>query len=60
VAEIHARIVQVRARGGAVLLVSEDLDELLEVQPQRQSAHGSGARSGIPERQCKTCAMKRR
>ena len=31
VAEIHARIVQVRARGGAVLLVSEDLDELLEL-----------------------------
>ncbi|UST53156.1 ABC transporter ATP-binding protein [Comamonadaceae bacterium OTU4NAUVB1] len=29
VAEIHARIVQVRAQGGAVLLVSEDLDELL-------------------------------
>lgn len=29
VAEIHARIVQVRERGGAVLLVSEDLDELL-------------------------------
>lgn len=31
VSEIHARIVQVRARGGAVLLVSEDLDELLEL-----------------------------
>jgi simple sugar transport system ATP-binding protein len=31
VAEIHARIVQVRARGAAVLLVSEDLDELLEL-----------------------------
>ena len=31
VAEIRARIVQVRARGGAVLLVSEDLDELLEL-----------------------------
>ena len=31
VAEIHARIVQVRAQGGAVLLVSEDLDELLEL-----------------------------
>ena len=31
VAEIHARIVQVRAKGGAVLLVSEDLDELLEL-----------------------------
>lgn len=29
VAEIHARIVQVREKGGAVLLVSEDLDELL-------------------------------
>ncbi len=29
VVEIHARIVQVRERGGAVLLVSEDLDELL-------------------------------
>ena len=29
VAEIHARILQVRARGGGVLLVSEDLDELL-------------------------------
>ena len=31
VREIHARIVGVRARGGAVLLVSEDLDELLEL-----------------------------
>jgi simple sugar transport system ATP-binding protein len=31
VAEIHQRIVQVRARGGAVLLISEDLDELLEL-----------------------------
>ena len=31
VAEIHARILQVRAKGGAVLLVSEDLDELLEL-----------------------------
>ena len=31
VAEIHARILDVRARGGAVLLVSEDLDELLEL-----------------------------
>jgi simple sugar transport system ATP-binding protein len=31
VTEIHARILDVRARGGAVLLVSEDLDELLEL-----------------------------
>ena len=31
VTEIHARILQVRAKGGAVLLVSEDLDELLEL-----------------------------
>ena len=31
VAEIHARILQVRAKGGAVLLVSEDLDELIEL-----------------------------
>jgi len=31
VAEIHNRIKQVRARGGAVLLISEDLDELLEM-----------------------------
>ena len=31
VAEIHGRIVQVRDAGGAVLLVSEDLDELLEL-----------------------------
>ncbi|KAF1068351.1 ABC transporter ATP-binding protein [Variovorax sp.] len=31
VAEIHERIVQVREKGGAVLLVSEDLDELLEL-----------------------------
>jgi simple sugar transport system ATP-binding protein len=31
VREIHARIVGVRAAGGAVLLVSEDLDELLEL-----------------------------
>ncbi|MBC7377420.1 MAG: ABC transporter ATP-binding protein [Burkholderiaceae bacterium] len=31
VREIHSRIVQVRQRGGAVLLVSEDLDELLEL-----------------------------
>jgi ABC-type uncharacterized transport system ATPase subunit len=31
VAEIHSRIVQVRENGGAVLLVSEDLDELLEL-----------------------------
>jgi ABC-type uncharacterized transport system ATPase subunit len=29
VREIHGRIVQVRARGGGVLLISEDLDELL-------------------------------
>jgi simple sugar transport system ATP-binding protein len=29
VAEIHARLLQVRAKGGAVLLISEDLDELL-------------------------------
>lgn len=31
VAEIHARIMDVRNRGGAVLLVSEDLDELLKL-----------------------------
>jgi ABC-type uncharacterized transport system ATPase subunit len=31
VAEIHARLLQVRAKGGAVLLISEDLDELLEL-----------------------------
>ena len=31
VAEIHSRILQVRAKGGAVLLISEDLDELLEL-----------------------------
>jgi simple sugar transport system ATP-binding protein len=31
VAEIHSRIVQVREKGGAVLLISEDLDELLEL-----------------------------
>ena len=31
VAEIHSRILQVRGRGGAVLLISEDLDELLEM-----------------------------
>ena len=31
VTEIHSRILDVRARGGAVLLVSEDLDELLEL-----------------------------
>jgi simple sugar transport system ATP-binding protein len=31
VREIHSRIVQVRDRGGAVLLISEDLDELLEL-----------------------------
>ncbi|EJE54844.1 ATPase component of uncharacterized ABC-type transporter [Acidovorax sp. CF316] len=31
VAEIHARILGVRERGGAVLLISEDLDELLEL-----------------------------
>lgn len=31
VAEIHQRILQVRERGGAVLLISEDLDELLEL-----------------------------
>ncbi len=29
VSEIHSRILQVRAKGGAVLLISEDLDELL-------------------------------
>ena len=31
VREIHQRILDVRARGGAVLLISEDLDELLEL-----------------------------
>lgn len=31
VADIHARLLQARARGAAVLLVSEDLDELLEL-----------------------------
>lgn len=31
VKEIHTRILQVRAKGGAVLLISEDLDELLEL-----------------------------
>ena len=31
VAEIHSRIQLVRARGGGVLLISEDLDELLEL-----------------------------
>jgi simple sugar transport system ATP-binding protein len=29
VAEIHGRLLKLRERGGAVLLVSEDLDELL-------------------------------
>ena len=31
VADIHARILAVRAQGGAVLLISEDLDELIEL-----------------------------
>ena len=31
VSEIHARLRQVRARGAGVLLISEDLDELLEL-----------------------------
>ena len=31
VSDIHARLRQVRAEGAAVLLVSEDLDELLEL-----------------------------
>lgn len=31
VKEIHQRILQVRAKGGGVLLISEDLDELLEL-----------------------------
>jgi ABC-type uncharacterized transport system ATPase subunit len=31
VAEIHSRIMAVRNQGGAVLLVSEDLDELLKL-----------------------------
>jgi simple sugar transport system ATP-binding protein len=31
VADIHAQIVEARNRGTAVLLVSEDLDELLEL-----------------------------
>jgi simple sugar transport system ATP-binding protein len=31
VAQIHAEIVEARNRGAAVLLVSEDLDELLEL-----------------------------
>mgnify|MGYP006277575641 CR=1 FL=1 len=31
VSEIHQRILDVRDRGGAVLLISEDLDELLEL-----------------------------
>lgn len=31
VREIHSRIVHVREKGGAVLLISEDLDELLEL-----------------------------
>ncbi len=31
VRDIHARIVQVRTRGAGVLLISEDLDELLEL-----------------------------
>jgi ABC-type uncharacterized transport system ATPase subunit len=31
VAQIHAEIIAVRNRGAAVLLVSEDLDELLEI-----------------------------
>ena len=31
VSDIHQRIVEVRNRGGAVLLVSEDIDELLEL-----------------------------
>jgi simple sugar transport system ATP-binding protein len=31
VREIHQRLLQVRADGGAVLLISEDLDELLEL-----------------------------
>jgi len=31
VAEIHGRLLQVREKGGAVLLISEDLDELIEL-----------------------------
>jgi len=31
VAEIHRRLLRVREQGGAVLLISEDLDELLEL-----------------------------
>jgi len=31
VKEIHNRLLQVRERGGAVLLISEDLDELLQL-----------------------------
>ncbi len=36
VAEIHSRIMAVRNRGGAVLLVSEDLDELLKLADRIQ------------------------
>jgi len=31
VAEVHARLIEARNRGAAVLMVSEDLDELLHV-----------------------------
>jgi hypothetical protein len=37
VAQIHAEIVAVRNRGAAVLLISEDLDELLELAERAKS-----------------------
>ncbi len=50
VAEIHSRIMAVRNAGGAVLLISEDLDELLKladrivVMSEGQVVHGCDAR----------------
>ena len=42
IAFIHAEIVAFRARGGAVLLVSEELDEILALSDRILALYGGG------------------
>ena len=48
-AEIHARLVAARNRGAAVLLISEDLDELMQLADRVAGGHGDEAAQNEPQ-----------
>ena len=44
VAYVHAQLLEARERGAAILLISEDLDEICAVRPHRRHVRRAGSR----------------